>query len=319
MWIEMSRSDDGGPGWGFTECLWSPSHKKNSASWPFWDLLLCVRRDDIVIHLRGKTHKQEFVGYSMANTDGFETADRPPHPGEYGFASSFYQVPLTGYIPFVRPLLLDEVFRDCNAELRAYFAQNREKPRDSKERLFFVIQAGRLQCLNGGYLSQLNDELASIVFGPDLSSGKPTEPRPARVSAQTGDQIAEIKVRLGQQEFSENVRENYGQRCCFPNCPVSDRRFLVGAHIARWTDVAALRGRTANGLCLCLFHDKAFELGLFTLTADFKIAIWRTAGQDHPWATSELMPSQGRPIRLGPVAPSPRAIQHHWTRIGFTP
>lgn len=67
MGLEVSRDPDhGGLGWGFAECLWSPSHKNPSGRWPFWDLLLQVQHDDLVVHLRG--HQAEFFGYSTARS-----------------------------------------------------------------------------------------------------------------------------------------------------------------------------------------------------------------------------------------------------------
>ena len=266
---------------GFAKCLWSPSHKNPSGSWPFWSPLKQVRKGDIVVHLRGKTHQAAFRGYSLADADGFETQQRPPQPGEWSFASSFNRVPLTGYVPFTQPLLLDDVFRDCDRKLRTLFALNRAKPQSSKERLFLVVQAKRLQCLNGAYLSEMSDALAGIIFGPDFS-GQPNTRRPARVSASTGHQIVQISARLGQARFSENVRDNYDYRCCFPDCSATYRRFLIGAHIARWNDAPELRGQTANGLCLCLFHDKAFEFGY---------------SRSPPVSASRSVAPQGRTVR----------------------
>lgn len=74
---------------------------------------------------------------------------------------------------------------------------------------------------------------------------------------QTGERIRELRVREGQQRFSDNVRGNYSGRCCFPHCPIVEQHFLIGAHIARWSDVPHLRGKVSNGLCFCLMHDKA--------------------------------------------------------------
>ena len=74
MWLEMSRdSAHGGPGWAFTECLWSPTHKNPSGSWSFWELLSRVRKGDTVFHLRGKSPRAAFVGYSIADSDGYQT------------------------------------------------------------------------------------------------------------------------------------------------------------------------------------------------------------------------------------------------------
>lgn len=315
----MSRNaEHGGAGWAFAECLWAPSHRNPSGSWPFWGLLLRVRKGDIVVHLRGKTHQAAFVGYSVADADGFETSDRPPNPMEWGYASSFYRVPLTGYSLFPDPIGLDSVFRDNDRSLRRYFQQNKSRSLYQKEHLFFVIQAGRLQCLNGAYLSEFSVPLAEVIFGPDFS-GRQAVPRPSGITTRTGEQIAQIRARIGQQTFSENVRNNYGNRCCFPDCRVAERDFLVSAHIARWSDVPDLRGDIANGLCLCLFHDKAFELGLFTLTTNFRIAVNNLrAGTSH-WALANLLPFHGKVIRSGAVQPTPMALQRHWARIGFTP
>ena len=76
----MSRDDvHGGGEWGFTKCLWAPAYKqgKQNSSWLFWNNILHVHKEDIVIHLRGKGHAAKFVGYSVAATDGHETLERP--------------------------------------------------------------------------------------------------------------------------------------------------------------------------------------------------------------------------------------------------
>jgi predicted restriction endonuclease len=74
-----------------------------------------------------------------------------------------------------------------------------------------------------------------------------------------------VFTRIGQKKFADTIKGLYQNRCCFPGCGVADPRFLVASHIARWSDNEALRGHTGNGLCFCLMHDRAFELGLFTL------------------------------------------------------
>ncbi len=319
MWLEMSRDHaHGGSGWSFTECLWSPTHKNPSGRWPFWELLKRVRKGDIVFHLRGKNPRAAFVGYSIADSDGYHTQDRPPIPGQWAYATSFYRVPLTGFVPFLDPIPLRQVFDESSMRLREFFLMNKRRPRRLQEHIFFVVQADRLQCLNGAYLSELGKELGSIIFGPRFGGGSARE-NTVSVSVRTGDQIAQLRARLGQDAFSANVRQNYGSRCCFPGCRVAEDRFLVGAHIARWSDARELRGDTSNGLCFCLFHDRAFEAGLFTVSARYHVAVNSMKLVESSWAQENLAPYDGKAIALGAIKPALPSLRQHWARIGFCP
>lgn len=319
MWLEMTRTEEhGGPGWGLGECLWSPTHKNPKGKWGYWETLRQVRRDDVVLHLVGKTHRQAFTGYSIAAEDGQETKRRPPKAEEWGYADSFYRVRLRNYEPFVNAIKLDEIFAVQEIKLREYFRRNKARSKTDKERLFFVEQANRLQCLNGAYLSLVSDELANIILGSDFSmTGE--ERRPDAISVATGEQIRQIRSRLGQGDFSESVCNNYSCACCFPGCDVKEKGFLVGAHIARWADAPELRGETANGLCLCLMHDRAFESGLFTLTSDGRIWVNDGKARNSKWATENLVPYQYQPIKQGRIAPAVEALRKHWKRVRCIP
>ncbi len=163
LWLEMSRDEaHGGGSWAFGQSLWSPSRKTNRTKWAIWETLLHVETDDPVLHLRGRGDRATFVAFSTAAADGFETSDRPPSPGAWSYARSFYRVPLRDFTPLADPMLLRDIFRRRDAELRSYFIGNKAASR--KERLFYVIQAGRLQCLNGAYLSEVSRELARLLL-----------------------------------------------------------------------------------------------------------------------------------------------------------
>ncbi len=320
MWLEMSRDEEhGGTGWGFTECLWSPTHKDPKGKWSHWETVREVRRGNVVLHLRGKGRKAHFVGFSTATSDGYETYARPPILKEWAYAKSFYRVDLSDFVRFEDPINLYAVFAQQDAPLREYFATNSSRARTARERLFFVIQSNRVQCLNGAYLSDFSTALGNIIFGSAFWSLQEPGDKYTAVSAKTGQQVRQMKVRVGQDEFSENVRSNYSYRCCFPSCEIAEGSLLIGAHIARWAENEDTRGLTANGLCLCLFHDKAFELGMYTLTADQRIWINPSWIAKSSWAKSALAPYHGKPICKGVIAPSQDALKEHWSRIGFSP
>jgi len=328
LWLEMSRDPTHGSGsWDFTQSLWSPNRKdsasgREGARWGWWETVFKVKAGDSVLHLRGKDENAAFVGFSTAESDGIQTTERPPIPGDWSFARKFYRVLLKDFSPFPKIIPLRDVFTQQDAALRAYFKKNKAKSGNQKRLLFYVVlkQSGKLQCQNGGYLSEVDDKLANIILGSDYSTGTEAARSPI-IDVQTGERIKKLSERVGQQRFSENVKANYNGRCCFPHCPIAERHFLIGAHIARWADVPQLRGNISNGLCFCLMHDKAFEKGLFTITRDYCIAVNKAdkvLGSSE-WSLENLLPYDGQAISCGAVLPSEEAIILHWTRTGFTP
>jgi hypothetical protein len=315
-YIEMSKNrTHGGGDWEFGKALWAPTKKTDKTNWPFWSLLASVRSGDLIVHLRQDRGEFFFVGFSVAVSDGRLTLERPPDPGDWGYSDEFLRVDLQNFTRFEPPLSLDIILRDKRDDLLGYFFDN--KASAEKKKLFYVRQSGRLQCLNGAYLSELDDRLMGILFNKyDTSLVEEGEfQRTVRV----GERLAIYMARIGQGDFSNLVKDNYGNQCCFPGCSVDEPRFLVGSHIRRWADGMASRGEISNGLCLCLFHDKAFELGVFTLAPNLSIAVNDNKIGSNAWLVKELTPFHGMSIRRGPIVPSEDAILAHWERIKYCP
>ena len=318
MYLEMSRDiEHGGGTWAFPNCVWAPTEKDGGGSWPFWNKILKLKDGDIVIHLRGIPPNAFFVGYSFVAGDGFETEKRPPNPKAWSYTKTFYRADLTDFTPFHTPINLNEVFEKRQPELEAYFDMN--KDRDSEKlNIFYVRQAGHLQCLNGAYLSDVDYELFTALFDQPSPTNVPPNPKtPATV--ETGSQLATIKARVGQAEFSDKIKGLYGNTCCFPGCNVTDRRFLIGAHIARWSDNETLRGNLGNGLCLCVIHDKAFEIGIFTLDENYQVYVNPRERNSKSPIVQEILEHSGEQIRLTEILPLDDALLEHWIRIDVTP
>jgi putative restriction endonuclease len=312
LWLEMARDEvHGGGEWGFARCLWSPTRTRAGSRSGYWEMMRRVSEGDSILHLRGVGSGAAFVGISYAATAAAETKSRPPVVGEWSYAEAFYHVPLRDFSPLEPARLLDTVFEYRNDALRNYFESNRNSA--SKRRLFYVVQDGRLQCQNGAYLSEVDLQLAQLLLEP--SSYEPSPNSSGMVTeVATGTAPRTILERLGQDEFSDNVRRNYGGKCAFPGCEISEQRFLRASHIARWADVPELRGRASNGLCLCLMHDAAFEAGLFTVTKELLIWVNPARAAGSAWAAAALYPRQGEHIRGAAEPPSLDALAHHWIR-----
>jgi len=312
-WVEMSRDPvHGGGDWSFLKCIWSPTQNRQGGLQGWWENHRRVRAGDTVIHLRGAGADAAFVGTSTCLTDGEITSERPPDPGEWGYSEQFYRALIGDFVSFDEGISLDTVFSTKEIELRSYFETNKRRPTSERLSLFYVIQSGRLQCQNGAYLSEADAELSKIILDGGLAYPALSKQSPILV----GERISVVMTRIRQEQFSAGVRNNYGHICCFPNCGVVEDRFLVGAHIARWSDVPELRGEIANGLCFCLMHDRAFEQGLFTID-DLRRVQVLARGRDSIWGESQLLPFDGELIKPASIAPSDDALLHHWLRVGF--
>lgn len=309
MWIEMSRDvEHGGGKWGFTKCIWAPTYKNNdeNKTWLFWDNVNKVKTGDIVFHLRGKGQEAKFVGFSIVKSDGHKTLERPHNLGSWAYCKSFYRAFLSNYMNFNKAIDLYQLFREKEIELKRYYEQ-KSKPRN----IFYTIQSNRLQCLNGGYLSEVDEMLLAILL--DNTEVFSDENDSVELSVHTSVAIRQIKARVGHARFSKNVKDNYDNRCCFPECGISDKDFLVASHIARWADNSEKRGDTSNGLCLCPIHDKAFELGYFSLDDNFKICSGKR--NSHSQIFNEyIIRYIGMTISKGLIEPDRDALEEHRRR-----
>lgn len=321
LWLEMvPEPAPGGGEWGFTRSLWAPARSRRGRRSAYWETLLQVEEGDVVLHLTGKGTEAALVGFSTAASDGFETTERPPRTGEWGYAERFYRVLLKEYTPFAEVILLPFVFNRQADALRAYYESNRARTDRRKRRLFYELRAGRPQLHKGAYLSELDGPLADILLEPFRFPAQISLlPHLAR-DVSTREQIARLRGRVARKHFSDEVRRNYDQHCCFPGCDVAESRFLTGTSIAHLSPAPeSVTPAPEAGLCFCLMHDKAFELGLFTLDAD--LAVWSTPErlQQSPWAEAQIGPAIGKPIRSGHTPPPPEVIRRHWERSGLLP
>lgn len=316
IYIEMTRDPvHGGGGWAFPRCLWAPVEKRNGHSWPYWHKVFQVRDGDLVFHLQGVRPNASFVGYSVASGDGFVTHDRPPEPAQWDYAQRFYRANLKDFTPLHHPLNLKKIFSHHRAELEGYYERNSMRDRGSKN-IFFVRQGGNLQCLNGAYLSEMDNELFHIIFGQEAPIGAVREGLPL-IPVETGSQLAHAWSRIGQAEFRKQLAQLYSHQCCFPECRVTDSRFMIAAHIDRWADNEELRGDLANGLFLCLVHDKAFEIGLFTLDEQYRVHVNAREQELQQSHTQQILAQHGQTIRLAYVLPALDALRAHRERVGI--
>lgn len=307
IWIEYRTDENhGGPGWNFGEALWSPTRKKNNTKNAYWETVKSVKKGDLVFHISSPNHLASFKGYSYVSEDGILTKEKPPEPGKWE-SENYFKAPLKNFTKFDQPLNLREIYIVKEKELKKYLATD-----PPKRTLLF---SKNLNTIQGAYLSRADFELMKIMLDVD----KIDILKDSEISVntfKTGIRERTIKSRIGQKQFSDNVKNNYFNKCCFPDCDISDKDFLIGSHIERWADNEEKRGNISNGLCFCLLHDKAFENGYFSIDENNKIIINKVL-EDTSFSKNHLVNYEGKEIKNRIVDPDKESLKKHQERINF--
>lgn len=81
----------------------------------------------------------------------------------------------------------------------------------------------------------------------------------------------EVKTRRRQHFFRKSVLASYKEVCCISGLNYS--KLLVASHIKPWNKDKENRLNPRNGLCLSVLYDKAFDLGLITITTDYTVKV----------------------------------------------
>ncbi len=81
-----------------------------------------------------------------------------------------------------------------------------------------------------------------------------------------------VKVRVNQSIFRTLILATYNNKCCITGIDNTD--LLIASHIVPWSKDEKNRLNPMNGLCLNALHDRAFDKGLITISAeDYSIKI----------------------------------------------
>lgn len=121
-----------------------------------------------------------------------------------------------------------------------------------------------------------------------------------------------VQVRVKQAFFRKAVLASYEGRCCITG--LSERRLLVASHIVPWAADSNNRLNPRNGLCLSSLHDKAFDAGLLTLSADHRVVVSATVQSlvEDEFAVTSLLTFAGKKIRMPQkFTPDEAFLEHH--------
>lgn len=115
-------------------------------------------------------------------------------------------------------------------------------------------------------------------------------------SYEVADAVATSKTRgSAQRAFAQFVKSNYGWRCAVTG--IKSKDYLVAAHIVPWSKDQTIRLDPANGICLSLIVDRAFEKGHIVVSDDLIIKINVDKIGDDDVLINKLKPFDGLKIK----------------------
>lgn len=108
---------------------------------------------------------------------------------------------------------------------------------------------------------------------------------------------AVVEIRIGQRFFRKAVLSAYQTRCCISGLNIPE--LLIASHIVPWRNDPHNRLNPRNGLCLSTLHDKAFDLGLITISEKLTVQVSdKLVRNKAPFLQSCLLDYAGQRIKL---------------------
>jgi len=111
------------------------------------------------------------------------------------------------------------------------------------------------------------------------------------------ERVVQSKTRVGQNFFRKAVLSAYGYKCCITG--LAQPRLLIASHIVPWRDDKNNRLNPHNGLALSMLHDKAFDIGMITVSEEMTVQVTkRDLTAKDEFFEQSLMAFHGKPIYL---------------------
>ncbi len=105
-------------------------------------------------------------------------------------------------------------------------------------------------------------------------------------------------VRVKQAFFRRAVLASYSGRCCMSD--LAEPKLLIASHIVPWGIDKSNRLNPRNGLCLSALHDRAFDLGLISVSASFQVLVSKKLRKqfENALVASAFAEIENKPIHL---------------------
>ena len=122
-------------------------------------------------------------------------------------------------------------------------------------------------------------------------------------------------ARVGQNFFRRSVLSAYNYQCCITGLALPE--LLIASHIIPWHKDDVNRLNPRNGLCLSMLHDKAFDIGILTVTEDMTVRVSRRyCAENDGFYKAALLSYDGKKVRIPEkFRPQPEFLAYHRENI----
>ncbi len=144
-----------------------------------------------------------------------------------------------------------------------------------------------------------NQVLDGLLKGSGLSNSEQDDlDGDVIVSYEGATKAVMTQARIKQSFFRKAILSSYQNRCCISS--LQEAGLLIASHIIPWSKDRSNRLNPRNGLCLSVLHDRAFDLGLITVTPDFRILVSGRleARSDNSMINTAILRMRNKKIRL---------------------
>ncbi len=190
-------------------------------------------------------------------------------------------------------------------------------------RLDPAIKARNLSgAMHGGSLdeeiwAEFNSDWDRLAYESEKLRAKFLGMKLAEDGANVGDfpdgrvREASVMVRVNQGFFRSMVLAAYDGRCCLTGLAVPE--LLNASHIVPWRIDVKNRTNPRNGLCLNALHDKAFDRGLISIDAGYRVLVSPVAKKARSDSLHDLLVRyEGSKIKLPHhFQPDPSLLAYH--------
>lgn len=119
-----------------------------------------------------------------------------------------------------------------------------------------------------------------------------------------------IKARVNQSFFRRMIMATYDYTCCITG--IRQPELLVAGHIKPWGVDEKNRLNPRNGIVLNALHDRAFEVGLITITPEYKIKVSPTLKSEESILRDYFFRYEGQSISLpSRFLPDKQFLEYH--------
>lgn len=162
---------------------------------------------------------------------------------------------------------------------------------------------------------RFTDEAVAQWTEADAATSATPPDEPQMVAPGTYETV--VEARSLDPEFRATVLSRYDTTC--PVSGVDHAALLDVAHVLPWSDHPEFRADLGNVLALNRTHHAAFDRGLFTIDADYRLRVNPSFSTESDLLRRTIAERAGESVAFPEHGPAPEYLERHNATLGWSP